>query len=567
MTSVQDLSNQADLAFAAYSTLVPGSTNAPANLSALGRSGEGLPLKQAQEFALRYPGVIAQVNDATSGFSMTVFRDAGGGIALALRGSEPQLQDWLPTNTNIVINGAGYQQIVALYNAWQRLIHRQGEAITVYRVDLSDPVNPVVGETVLDDLGTATASLVSPSAVVDVSGHSLGGHLALAFAGLFASNAREVYAFNAPGFIDSVQNRAFFGALGGVVPTGVSPNGVSTVNVIADAQAGPTVSISLVAGMHSRPGLAFDVAIENQAPPTDETDVDLTTMNHGMRVLTDSLAVYSLLSKLDPQLGAADYEALLHAAAQGTADSLEGIVDALNRLLTTSRTPLPVGNNQREALYQAIYNLDNAIPAQMRGEVQVALGVADLAAAARTDFSAMTSLLTLAPLVLIPRSDLGKQQLETRLASLYSSEYAAWQADQALTEAQRSAGQASFSNQWYSDRMAMRNVLVQANAIDEGFVNDTSVNEVTVYEDKASNTLVLRQPGGPGPYPTRNVIFGVSTNNTPQTLTGANANDSLYGGDRVDILIGNGGDDYLEGRRRRRTAWWCRQRHPRRWAG
>jgi hypothetical protein len=74
MSAILNTYGRAELALAAYSELTRGNAGSDENVRAL--QGGGMSLKQAQEFALRYPEVIAQVDDVASGFSVTVFRDA-----------------------------------------------------------------------------------------------------------------------------------------------------------------------------------------------------------------------------------------------------------------------------------------------------------------------------------------------------------------------------------------------------------------------------------------------------------------------------------------------------------
>jgi hypothetical protein len=66
---------------------------------------------------------------------------------------------------------------------------------------------------------------------VEVTGHSLGGHLGMAFSTIFASRTAEVTVFDAPGFWDTSTNRAFFEKLGGSIPVEGATN---ITNVIAD---------------------------------------------------------------------------------------------------------------------------------------------------------------------------------------------------------------------------------------------------------------------------------------------------------------------------------------------
>jgi Ca2+-binding RTX toxin-like protein len=530
---------QAELALGAYAVLLPGRTDD--QRARLVADAQMSP-KQSEQFANRYPDVIAQVNDAASGLSLTVFRGADGAIALALRGTEPALNDWFPTNVNVAINGAGYQQIAALYNAWQRLTHRLGEEITIYGVDLSNPANPVVARTVANDLGSATAPLISPGAAVDVAGHSLGGHLALAFAGLFPLNARQVHAFNAPGFIDSTLNRNFFARLGGQLPVGPNPGGVQVVNVIADAQPGAGESFSLVARLHSRPGIALNVAIENQVPPTDEPNMS-STLNHSQMILTDSLAVFALLARLAPALSTASFEALLGSAALGTAASLERIVDALARTLGANRSPLPAGNANRNALYEAIYALQSA-PAYRALEGSAALRVLaevnaeTLQARSKTDFGYFVAVRELLPFAL--------EGAGSALIDAHPELYARWSADRARRIA--GASDLEFTDPYLADRAAFLGWKLLANSADVTTILDAAyvAGSRLRYSDLPSGFTVTVSNAvlAPGDDTAKRFVFG---DDGADALSGGSLSDRLYGDRGSDVLAGRRGDDYLEG--------------------
>jgi hypothetical protein len=455
--------NASELALAAYANLFPGKT--ADQLDAL-TANNNMSAYQAQDFALRYPTIVAQINDTATSFSATVVADASGNLALAIRGTL-EAGDFVPTDVNIAVNGAGYDQIAALYNTWQRLTHRQGETITVYRVDLTDPMSPLVAESMVNDLGSPSAPLISPGAAVDVTGHSLGGHLALAFAGLFPINARQVFAFNAPGFIDSPQNRNFFAQLGGALPTGVAPSGVPTVNVIADGASGADVSWRGIAGLHSRPGTPIDIAIENQATGDEPIATRPGALNHSQMVLTDALAVYALLAQLDPGLSVSDYERLLAVAAPGTAASLERTVDALQRQLNNDGALLPVGNgaDRRDALYQAIYGLRaDANFGALAGKLTLAPLSANFAASvgagAKTDFGQFVALKTLSPFALRPKAGVAGAQaaLDGVWRSVHAADHAAWTADRSARLYGDPSHELAFTDAWYADRAAMLNL-------------------------------------------------------------------------------------------------------------
>jgi pimeloyl-ACP methyl ester carboxylesterase len=270
-------------------------------------------------------------------FSATVFKDAAGHLTLAFRGTAELTgsPNDLTTDADIATAGAAYDQIVALYNWWMRETAEPGAQVAQFRLVLnsSDPQAVALNGKYLEPAGTvaATGNLRAAIAAdadgkLDVAGHSLGGHLSMAFSTLFPGYAGPVTVFNAPGFIDNAVNRSVFAALGGTVPTGGN-----ITNVIADEAGIGNRPWNAIAGLHSRPGTPVDVAIEKQYI-SDEPNPP-AALNHSQQTLTDGLAVYALLTELDPNLSTGDYKNILNAAVSGTAASLERVVDAVEQLL------------------------------------------------------------------------------------------------------------------------------------------------------------------------------------------------------------------------------------------
>ncbi|MDD5391304.1 MAG: hypothetical protein PHD37_18355, partial [Gallionellaceae bacterium] len=381
MSTIPMISNASELALAAYANLTPGATDVPIRQAALVIAG--LSPKQAEEFAKKYPEILTQYTDTPAegglgtSFSATVFKDTAGNLTLAIRGTlEPG--DFVPTDADIALAGAGFDQIVALWNWWQRVSHAAGTLVPQYHLtgtpnDLNQAVyiQSSVGQW-LEPITSATATGALVSALgtdgdhkLDVTGHSLGGHLAMAFASLFPSATNQATVFNAPGFKNTATVQTFFSQLGGAIPSGVA-----TTNVIADEARVGNVPWSGIAGLHSRPGVAVDIPVENQWQ-SDEAN-PANAKNHSQQTLTDALAVYATLARLDPSLSSATFKAILAAATVGTAAGHERIVDALERLLGVNAANLPTGNANRDALYQAIYGLEqNTLFQQDAGLVQI----------------------------------------------------------------------------------------------------------------------------------------------------------------------------------------------------
>ena len=372
-------------ALAAYARFQLGNTNLDVNVSALTASsqdnGPGMVSAQARAFATLYTTVVAQFNDRTieggmnTGLSVAVLKDDAGNLTVAFRGVDKWAlgdQSDFPTGADIFGAGAGYDQIVAMANWWLRESAPNDQSVPQYRLTTyapsevpgdavvlrSDAESAYVLEAADRVLGSGGALCIAlasdPDLRVDVTGHSLGGHLAMAFSSLFSAQTGQVTVFNAPGFLDNFVNEAFFSKLGGAVPTGAAIDNVAADEALIDSN-----PFNWIAGMNSRPGVPTDIAIENQSDPSEPVPFD--PGNHSMAALTDSLAVYGLLADLSPGLSTDEYKVILNQVVWNSAASYERIVDTLENLFGINNTYLPVGNTEREALYQAIYGDGNGV--------------------------------------------------------------------------------------------------------------------------------------------------------------------------------------------------------------
>ncbi len=531
---ISTIFNQAELSLASYATLQPGDTSA--QLIALKQGMDGLSAKQAEEFSKKYPTVVTQFNDTTTSFSATVFKDASGNLTLAIRGTL-EAGDFLPTDANIAASGAGYDQIVAMYNWWLRVSNPTDTPVSQFRL-VPAPTN----QSQAVDLGglwlepatsvLATGTLVNAIASdadhkLDITGHSLGGHLAMAFSTLFAGFTTQATVFNAPGFRNTAINQSFFSALGGTVPIG-GP----IINVVADEATIGDKPWSAIAGLNSRPGTAIDIPSENQWK-SDEPNPP-NAKNHSQQTLTDALAVYAMLGKLDPALSAASFEHILNATVNGTAGSLEGIVDAMEKLLGIDSTPMPTGNANRDALYQAIYGLQsNSTFKTLTGTV-----LRDL-----SQFSAGQI------------ASIAKDNIAYRYALKAGNPFALLGADYGLHnqngELNLATDGGELTEAWLADRAKFLAWMIQANTLDKTAIADGGGQQWAV-EDKtlkgATEFLPYALDINSGLFGTtgnaRKMIFG---KDGADSLTGGDKDDRLYGGAGLDRLDGGQGDDYLEG--------------------
>ncbi len=554
MNDIERYYLQSELALASYTNLL---VRIP-NTVALQDDGKGMSAAQAAKFAETYT-VVTQYNDTLAegglgtSFSATVFKDAGGNLTLAIRGTAELTgsPNDLTTDASIFAGGAGYDQIVALYNWWSRSTAVPGTQVQQYRIVYSsqNPQAIQIGNQWLEPAGTVTAiggDIYNALAAdadhqLDVTGHSLGGHLAMAFTTLFAGFTTQATVFNAPRFKDNATNQAFFAALGGSVPTGTK-----ITNVIADEAKIGDNPWSAIAGLNSRPGTAVDIAIENQVG-SDEPDTP-AAKNHSQQTLTDALAVYSLLSQLDPSLSPEAFKSLLNTSAEGTSASLERLVDAIERLLGVDNNLMLSGNRNRDLLYQAIDTIQNG---SGKARYQALLDKAIFIPI--TSASAIDSLVGKAR-----QTDAEGLAYRYALVSLnpfavLGADYAGFNANGALELYNSATDSGEITDQYLKDRaeFLVRKTWFNTNDLPtqkrmlEEKDNHLYQKDDTYFVDEASGYKIAQGFDPASPFANiHRYYFGDDQANA---FTGGGVSDFLYGGGGLDLLTGNEGNDYLEG--------------------
>ena len=553
------LYQNAELAMAAYATLSQGPTSDQLqNLRA-----QGFSEKQAEEFATRYPVVVTQFTDTETSFSATVFADAVGNLTIAFRGTL-EAGDIIPTDANIFLYGAGYDQIVAMYNWWVRETTPVGQSTEQYQVNKYVPAQGqtpppeaiflysetvVVNEvaevtnyyletaTAVDGTGGLLNSIVGDAdGLYDVTGHSLGAHLALAFNALFPGTTNLVTGFNTPGFKDTPTNQSFFTALGGQMPE--AGNSLNVTNIFADESNIGGSPWNAVAGLHfedNPTGEIIRISIEDQAL-SDEPDPP-SARNHSQQILTDSLAVYDLLAQLDPSLSTAEYKTILNQIVIGTAGSYERMVDSLEVLFGINSTDLLTGNTNRNALYLAIYGIHD------HPDYQAKLGSVTISSLG----SEISSALKVHALGLdLPNP---ADALAYRYALAHLNPFVIT-GNEALYDQHNLHGELElehFSEAYLTDRsrlLALKVRLGQADSATETPSAEGHRDYLDLRDSDAPLALRTRR-GFADPGPVSRLVFGSERGDGP--IDGGAGADRLYGGAGSETLYGAAGADYLEG--------------------
>ncbi len=487
MTSISKYFDQAELALAAYADL-------ESNIDPLSElKRKGFADLQARSFLEQWR-VVEQYSDPLTGLSATVFEEVSTGErSLAVRGTQLEAGDLLAGG------------LLAL-GVSERL-NPQFSALEAKLEQWLGEGGPLYGR------------------AFSVSGHSLGGYLAVAVKARHGAQVTEAYLFNAPG------SGGLLGTIGELV-SGLFGQSAPGENGLWNLKA--SEGASLIAGLGFQPSAALPVHIE--AAPGLGVD------NHGIVRLTDALAVQALYAPLAPHLSREELNALVDASGAAVGETLESALDALGRLLLgpqTAKTPV----EDREAFHTNLYALQSS--AAYRSLIE-APGVQLIPLAGRSA----------AELQARARADTA-EGLAVRYAlralnpfALVGADYTAHNADGALERYDPATGAGALTEQYLEDRASLleRKLWFSAEdraSVDPGIVYDPHhhpfQNEASYYEDIASGYQI--EQGGRFAN-TRHYLFGAEG---ADALAGAAVEDHLYGGGGEDTLEGAGGRDYLEG--------------------
>lgn len=361
--NIQNVFQQALLAEAAYANFYDKGGNFLTTDVGLKTAlqNEGMSASQATTFLTRwiiidqYTAPSSLFGQTGTGFSATLFlsKDTGQ-YTFAMRGTELGYPDLFGADFgDLVVDGLPMDQLVEMYNYWQRLTHPGSYPVAKLEVSLAEtaalkllfgpaytaavaslqadgaiidttPAGTVVRRVVMDNSATLYAGtelavglnkLSGTPGNLNVTGHSLGGNLAAAFTRLFPSVNANAITINGAGFptgniaggsgnaAGNIQN--LFEKLGGAA--GFDSSRIQ--NIVGDG--------AKMVSMDSQYGLV--------QPGKPQLEIFLeehlgNTAGHSITQMVDSLALYDLFARLDPVLNA--------SAAQANLDKITGILKA-----------------------------------------------------------------------------------------------------------------------------------------------------------------------------------------------------------------------------------------------
>lgn len=572
MNTIQKLFQKAQLAEAAYADFTNNMNDPTAALTNPDLGGK-FSQSQAAAFAAEW-SVVDQYDNSSmfglvgTGFSATLFQNKAGEYSLAIRGSTA-LNDFNADKNLIATDGVAVSQLVDLYNYWKslttstnsyqaaKLTLQVGETATLaaallnpltYLQTRTDLANNgfVIENNIVYKLEFGDSQFVLPGshiaiglnklpagASVSVEGHSLGGHLAMAFSRLFSGATIDAAAVNGLGFkIGDANVNNLFAQLSGAA--GFDAGMVQNVYGMAGLE-----FASMNAGFLEQPGGWNGIYIESGGFGT--------WGGHDAGQMTDSLAVYNLFATLDPALdtsptGLSTITSLLKASSNVAANSLESAVSSLGKLFNVSNTTFTANefDTNRDLLYSSVQAIATALPASSG-----ALTIRDL-----TAFNA-TQLVSVAQNNIAYRYALvnGNPFAVVGNDTLYDAHNANGELD--LFDPATHTG--SLTAEYLSDRANYLKWQLQANVQDKSELIGDRAPSDRQYTDQASHsTLTVKGGLLASLNSARQIIFGSDGNDDGSsslspTLQGGTAADRLYGMGGDDKLQGNGGNDYLEG--------------------
>ncbi|MFH0784980.1 MAG: calcium-binding protein, partial [Pseudomonadota bacterium] len=529
---------------------------------------------QAADFVEKWE-VVSHQKNTESGFSATLFKNKETGeFFYANRGTEPGqvLDDLVITDGgDIVTDGLAINQIVDMYNDWQRIqstgVYQAAKldlkleetalleaerlatpfgVVGAYQlylrtrndviIDMPSGFVYTIDMVASDQLFTderATGAGINISGGVTAVGHSLGGHLATAFSRLF-SECSDVLTINGAGFMT--------GALGGL-----SGNAATNIrNLFAMLGGASSFDSSEMLNLYGEKWLEFttmnnSVALGQQGGHQEiyieSASLLGTTAGHGKEQMTDALAVYDLFISLDQRFQTEDFQAVFDeltpifetmATGRDELATYENIVNIFGELFVDNFQAISGSQlGSREDLYKAIKDIKDGISDKN-------LNITSLAKRSESEITSLaeaqgdSGLATRYALVnLNPFTITGEPGLYDRFNK---------NGELDIHSASNEDG--DLSEKYIEDRAKFLYYLAHS---------DATVSNLDPDIDFIDNRLGISlevDNGMTGLDADSQYLFG---NLEGEFLGGGSAVDHLYGMDGDDTLNGGGGADYLEG--------------------
>lgn len=534
---------------------------------------------QAADFVTQWEVISHQPNTG-SGFSATLFKNkTSGEYVYAVRGTEGLSWDLLSADVgDIVTDGLALKQVVDMYNDWSRINTPAGQHYQAAYLDLQvlatelllaerlaipggiagpyerslrEPGNVVIDDplglvyavnfgdsaVVFNDERAEGAGVLSGTVPLTITGHSLGGHLAVAFTRLFPETGAEAVTINGAGYPTGL-----LAGLGGNAESNID-------NLFASLGGGYEFDSSRIQNLFGSAAPEM-VTMNNplglmQQGEHDEVYIESwsasNVVGHGAVQMTDALAVYDLFIRIDQRFQTvtsgdllAALNPLFEVAANDKMGTFETLVNCLGELFVAEYVLITEAQwGDRDILYERIQKIRDVLPAQgLQVTTLTELTPEAMTALAQTGLAYRYALTHLNPFVI------------TGDAALYT----AHNSNGALDLYNPTTGEGALSEQYLTDRATMlywqmQVGLTDAQATDSNPYTANGAPDALLQDRASSLYLTLGDPAG-GFEERQRVLFG---GEGADTLVGGNRDDHLYGGVGNDTFASGNGNDYLEG--------------------
>ncbi|MCB2218290.1 MAG: hypothetical protein KQH59_19705 [Desulfobulbaceae bacterium] len=562
MITIEDYFWQSQLSEAAYANLSTDMFGEDDSEYIIALKNEGMSTEQARAFANKYT-VVDQYTDPDSGFSGTVFQDTSGKVFIAMRGTQPSavFTDW-PTNiADIGSDGIAIDQGIAMYNWYQRLITPVGEEATQYIYHKEISFSGVIIQSAWLEETTVTVTsqgenegggLVGKSDIA-VTGHSLGGHLAMIMSRIAPNLVTSTLTFNAPRFdtnlaldwsnipfshltlsTTALTSEGFFDLLEDAEYQNLGSSQIgyewATSEIINTRVEGDVVSL-----IGDLPGAGNQQQLFSES--INEGPIDA----HDMKAITDAFAVCQLLSQIDSNLTLNSITSILKASSNIGKFSLESVVSSLGGLFLSGfnkRTGSEY-NSDRDQLYKDIKDITATLSNYPNQSIEsfctidsegnsIPFTASDINTLAQSNIAYRYALINLNPFAVI------------------GMDYSEFNQDGELDVNTSSNPNGQLSDQYLQDRANFLVQLLHENIYDTGAKNPYAPINIDVYPNLADYYYADLTTGNQS----LNAMYSdlaTKKDQHQQFIFGSSSNDTIKGGSKDDHLYGMHGQDTLDG--------------------